>query len=270
MEAELARRWARPCPHDRSLADLFGPYEFWLLTVGPHQLLLHPAVREWFYLDPVYEIWERTGFGPGEVLFVVHRGRLGATRQTNAAATDALLKARWFYIDGTRETGPVAGSEIRRKLDAGQLKARAMIRKEGSAFWRRAEWLAAPAKPAIAESTLRMPASATTLVEKTTILQSQRARLVVVSGMPVLGAYNILHAAVIGRSPESDVCLDDGRVSRRHFEIFPTPEGAWMIKDLGSANGTYLNRARLLRPSAIRSGDQIAISDLILRFETVS
>lgn len=47
-----------------------------------------------------------------------------------------------------------------------------------------------------------------------------------------------------GRHPDSDVFLDDITVSRRHAEIRSQGEG-WTVRDVGSLNGTYLNRERI-------------------------
>ena len=42
---------------------------------------------------------------------------------------------------------------------------------------------------------------------------------------------------VVGRSPECDVSLDDGQLSRRHCRLMESPHG-WVVSDLGSRNGT--------------------------------
>lgn len=71
---------------------------------------------------------------------------------------------------------------------------------------------------------------------------------------------------VIGRLPECDVVLADGNVSRRHAEIRPHGDG-WVLADLGSTNGTRLNGFRLTAPRELRSGDEIAVGNSLLRFE---
>ncbi len=48
----------------------------------------------------------------------------------------------------------------------------------------------------------------------------------------------------VGRSDESDVVLDDVTVSRRHAEFIRTDQG-WTLRDVGSLNGTYVNRDRI-------------------------
>jgi hypothetical protein len=50
---------------------------------------------------------------------------------------------------------------------------------------------------------------------------------------------------VIGRNPNCDVVIDSREVSRRHAEILRTPSNQWIIKDLGSSNGTFVNGKRV-------------------------
>lgn len=73
------------------------------------------------------------------------------------------------------------------------------------------------------------------------------AMLVVHRG-PGEGQEHLLDPSVgvlrIGRSPEADVFLDDVTVSRHHAELRHGAEG-WSIRDIGSLNGTYVNRVRV-------------------------
>ena len=56
--------------------------------------------------------------------------------------------------------------------------------------------------------------------------------------------------AVIGRSRDCDIVLDDAGVSRRHAQLRPSPEG-WTIEDMGSTNGVRVNDEQMQRrPSA--------------------
>lgn len=68
----------------------------------------------------------------------------------------------------------------------------------------------------------------------------------------------------IGRQSQS-VALSDGTVSRRHSRLFPVGQ-QWMLEDLGSANGTYLNGVRIRRPSPLKRGDQIRTGATLLVF----
>lgn len=72
---------------------------------------------------------------------------------------------------------------------------------------------------------------------------------------------------IVGREPTSAVFIDHSKLSRRHFEIM-RKEGAFWVRDLGSANGTFLNGRAIGQEQwvSLSSGDEIAIFDLKLRF----
>ncbi len=67
-----------------------------------------------------------------------------------------------------------------------------------------------------------------------------------------------------GRHPESDLFLDDVTVSRRHAEIVHTDAG-YEVVDVGSLNGTYVNRQRIER-ALLRNGDELQIGKFKLAF----
>jgi hypothetical protein len=68
----------------------------------------------------------------------------------------------------------------------------------------------------------------------------------------------------IGRSPDCDIFLDDVTVSRRHA-IVAKREGTVTIEDLGSLNGTFLNRHRIER-AELENGDEVQIGKYRLIF----
>lgn len=68
----------------------------------------------------------------------------------------------------------------------------------------------------------------------------------------------------IGRTPESDLFLDDVTVSRRHARIIVEAEG-YTIQDEGSLNGTYVNRRRIERHQLF-DGDELQIGKFKLAF----
>jgi pSer/pThr/pTyr-binding forkhead associated (FHA) protein len=70
-----------------------------------------------------------------------------------------------------------------------------------------------------------------------------------------------------GRHPESDIFLDDVTVSRRHAEVFHTPSG-YVVRDVGSLNGTYVNRERIEAEVPLADGDELQIGRFKLLFLT--
>jgi pSer/pThr/pTyr-binding forkhead associated (FHA) protein len=73
--------------------------------------------------------------------------------------------------------------------------------------------------------------------------------------------------AVIGRSPEADLRLDDGQVSRRHALVTPATDGSAIVEDLGSANGTFINHNELHGRARLDPGDEllVGVSVILLR-----
>lgn len=63
----------------------------------------------------------------------------------------------------------------------------------------------------------------------------------------------------LGRAHDSTIVLDDDYASSRHARIYPDRDGQWIIEDLGSTNGTYLDRSRLTTATPIPLGAPIRI-----------
>ncbi|MDQ6749750.1 MAG: FHA domain-containing protein [Actinomycetota bacterium] len=90
-----------------------------------------------------------------------------------------------------------------------------------------------------------------------------RRAMVVVSGKRmVVGA----EGAVLGRSRDCDIVLDDANVSRHHAELRPSGDG-WTIADMGSTNGVVINGQRAHGAAALRAGDEVELGTSTLRFE---
>ena len=98
-------------------------------------------------------------------------------------------------------------------------------------------------------------------------LEGGRAVLIVRKG-PNAGSKFFLDSDITtaGRPPDSDIFLDDITVSRRHAEIRRGP-GGFSLHDLGSLNGTYVDKQRV-EESELRSGDEIQIGKFKLVFLT--
>ena len=76
------------------------------------------------------------------------------------------------------------------------------------------------------------------------------------------------HRSVIrvGRADDMDIVIDNVAVSREQAEI-RQESGLWMVQDLGSANGTFLNGQRLAALQPLRPGDEISFGKFSLLFE---
>ncbi|MGW6461192.1 FHA domain-containing protein [Streptomyces sp. NPDC055078] len=68
-----------------------------------------------------------------------------------------------------------------------------------------------------------------------------------------------------GRHPQSDIFLDDVTVSRRHVEFRRGPDGSFSVADVGSLNGTYVNRERI-DSVYLANGDEVQIGKYRLVF----
>lgn len=68
----------------------------------------------------------------------------------------------------------------------------------------------------------------------------------------------------LGRAHDSTIVLDDDYASSRHARIYPDRDGQWIVEDLGSTNGTYLDRSRLTTPTPIGPGSPIRIGKTVI------
>ena len=92
--------------------------------------------------------------------------------------------------------------------------------------------------------------------------------VLVVKRGPTAGSRFLLGPTVTsaGRHPGSDICLDDVTVSRRHAE-FRVQGGAFHLVDIGSLNGTYVNREPI-DSIVLANGDEIQMGKFRLVFLT--
>jgi sigma-B regulation protein RsbU (phosphoserine phosphatase) len=75
-------------------------------------------------------------------------------------------------------------------------------------------------------------------------------------------------AVSIGRASDCSIPIKDRYLSRKHAEIIAAEGNTWILKDLGSANGTYLNGSRVERDEQLKTGDRIRLGDTEIVFET--
>jgi pSer/pThr/pTyr-binding forkhead associated (FHA) protein len=67
----------------------------------------------------------------------------------------------------------------------------------------------------------------------------------------------------IGRADDATLVLSDDYASTRHARLFPQ-DGQWLVEDLGSTNGTYLDRQKVTQPTPVPIGVPIRIGKTVL------
>ena len=141
--------------------------------------------------------------------------------------------------DGPDATGVVRPTEVTSTISLGSL----------------------PLEPVDVEATqAQMPSVVDGLAADTALLVVQRG--------PNAGSRFLLDTEVTtaGRAPDSDIFLDDVTVSRRHAEFTRAAQG-YLVRDVGSLNGTYVNRERI-EEVLLGHGDEVQIGKYRLLFLT--
>src|SRR2546428_2704335 len=72
-------------------------------------------------------------------------------------------------------------------------------------------------------------------------------------------------ATLVGRESRQ-LPLTDNTVSRRHCELVPGDNGEWVLRDLGSSNGSYVNGVRIVGKQALKLGDQLRVGRTLMVF----
>ena len=92
-------------------------------------------------------------------------------------------------------------------------------------------------------------------------------KLVVLEG-PLSGTVVPLgtEQVTIGRAADSTIVVDDDYASSRHARIYPA-EGAWIVEDLGSTNGTWIDRTRITSPTVLPVGAPLRVGRTTLTLQ---
>jgi len=116
------------------------------------------------------------------------------------------------------------------------------------------------------EASTRNTDAAIALPPITPRAQKTQATLTVVSGPSTGRAFSVQGETIIGRGREAQVRLDDAGSSRAHARLIPTGDGVYVLEDMGSLNGTFVDGKRIDR-TELRSGDRINIGpNIVLTF----
>jgi pSer/pThr/pTyr-binding forkhead associated (FHA) protein len=89
------------------------------------------------------------------------------------------------------------------------------------------------------------------------------ARLVIEQGPEPGQTFTLGNAPqTIGRSANNGIVVNDAEISRRHAQITPHGEG-YVLEDLGSTNGTFINGIRLTQSAPLNHGDSVEFGDTV-------
>ena len=112
---------------------------------------------------------------------------------------------------------------------------------------------AAPATPAPARARARAASS-----------RGGASRLRVVEPPALRGrSFELGEELTVGRAAGCQIALDDTYVSQLHARVFRR-DNQFYVEDLGSTNGTYLNRKKVTGPVAVRRGDRLQVGKTVL------
>ncbi|MDR2930991.1 MAG: FHA domain-containing protein [Propionibacteriaceae bacterium] len=91
--------------------------------------------------------------------------------------------------------------------------------------------------------------------------------LAIDSGIHAGDRLQLVSEVHIGRSEACELVLDDDYVSTMHALLSHRDDGSWVLKDLGSTNGTYVNGERITTETVVGPDDVIRIGDVQMRLE---
>jgi hypothetical protein len=101
------------------------------------------------------------------------------------------------------------------------------------------------------------------------VKRGKSARTMVVTEGALAGTRITLaeNPITIGRADDSTLVLNDDYASTRHARLVPRT-GQWLVEDLGSTNGTYLDRAKVTGPTPVPLGVPIRIGRTVLELRS--
>jgi pSer/pThr/pTyr-binding forkhead associated (FHA) protein len=119
-------------------------------------------------------------------------------------------------------------------------------------------------KPAGAARSSRQPAPAPAARPASRRVKKAPKKAAVVEGGNLKGkSFDLGSELIVGRGEKCHVVLDDTYVSQVHARIFAKDDG-YVLEDLGSTNGTYLNRQKVTAPVEVQRGDRVKIGRTVL------
>ncbi|CAB4882314.1 MAG: FHA domain-containing protein [Actinobacteria bacterium] len=124
-----------------------------------------------------------------------------------------------------------------------------------------------PADARPAGQVRRRPVKAPKLSRSTKQSKARGSKLVVIEG-PLTGTVIPLSTAqvTIGRAADSTLVIEDDYASSRHARVYAA-EGSWLVEDLGSTNGTWIDRSRITSPTVLTVGAPLRVGRTTLQLQ---
>jgi len=105
------------------------------------------------------------------------------------------------------------------------------------------------------------------LIQNSPELAPMVPRLIILTGTNAGSVFPLTQETIIGRHEKADIVLDNPLLSRYHARVsFDNDSGQYVLADLHTVNGTYLNDTRIENPVLIQNDDIISVGDVLLRF----
>lgn len=126
----------------------------------------------------------------------------------------------------------------------------------------RAVWaeIRGPKAVEVAPRPVATPAKASKKADR----KAQPVQLAIVEPAALKGrTYPLAEELTVGRAAGCQVTIDDTYASQIHARVFAR-EGQMFVEDLGSTNGTYLNRQKVNGPQVFRRGDRLQVGNTVL------
>lgn len=123
---------------------------------------------------------------------------------------------------------------------------------------RQSSGLPAPSAPPVPpQPKPRAGARGSNVARKLTVIEGELAGTVVPLGTSPI---------TVGRAADSTLVLVDDYASSRHARFFPS-DGQWIVEDLGSTNGTWIDRTRITGPTVLRVGAKVRVGRTTLQLQ---
>lgn len=117
--------------------------------------------------------------------------------------------------------------------------------------------LPAPSAPAVPPQPKAKPGRGAQVAKRLVVTEGELAGTVVPLGSAPV---------TVGRAPDSTLVLNDDYSSSRHARFFPS-DGQWIVEDLGSTNGTWIDRTRITGPTVLRVGAKVRVGRTTLQLQ---